>query len=220
MPIVAIVADDLTGAADTGAGFRCAGFSTIVTWAGPRLDAALSQSRVLNREVTKQTEHSTVAEAQQGLGDSLLCTDVLAIASQTRALDAGQARLRTAHIVTALRVAGVATLYKKVDSTLRGHVGDEIDAALTAWHPRSLAIVALAFPGTGRTTVDGRQRVHGVALERPPMQEILREAGVTAGYAGLPGVRAGALGGVFAECRDRRGSLCRCQCRKTCKISA
>ena len=52
------------------------------------------------------------------------------------------------------------TLYKKIDSTLRGNVAVELIAALeesgSQW-----AIIAPAFPAQGRVTIDGSQLVHG-----------------------------------------------------------
>jgi uncharacterized protein YgbK (DUF1537 family) len=51
-------------------------------------------------------------------------------------------------------------VYKKVDSTLRGNLGAEIDAIMDAFaYPR--AVVAPAFPALGRTTRDGLHRLHG-----------------------------------------------------------
>src|SRR5262245_60321462 len=109
---VAVVADDLTGAADAAAGFVRARFSTIVTWADPQVDPALMRE-----------------------------ADVISIDAGTRALDAGDAGAVTTKVVTTMFRAGVTTLYKKIDSTLRGHIGEEVRAALDAWHPGSIAIV-------------------------------------------------------------------------------
>ncbi len=57
-----------------------------------------------------------------------------------------------------------------MDSTLRGHVGPELAAALVAWrsldpaHAHAVAVLAPAFPATGRTTRGGRQYVDGSPL--------------------------------------------------------
>ncbi|MBW9065902.1 four-carbon acid sugar kinase family protein [Rhizobium herbae] len=61
-------------------------------------------------------------------------------------------------------LASAEILYNTVDSTIRGHVGAEITAALAA-SGRTIAIVAPAFPAGGRTTEGGRQLLHGVPLE-------------------------------------------------------
>jgi uncharacterized protein YgbK (DUF1537 family) len=65
-------------------------------------------------------------------------------------------------------------LYKKIDSTVRGQPAAEL-AGLLAYTPAQsegrprLAIVAPAFPGTGRVTVNGSIVVQGVPLEQTPL---------------------------------------------------
>lgn len=61
-------------------------------------------------------------------------------------------------------LASAEILYSTVDSTIRGHLGAEITAALAA-SGRTTAIVAPAFPAGGRTTEGGRQLLRGVPLE-------------------------------------------------------
>lgn len=55
------------------------------------------------------------------------------------------------------------TIYKKVDSTLRGNFVAEVDAALTA-SEADVALVAPAFPLTGRTTEDDVHYVNGTPV--------------------------------------------------------
>jgi D-threonate/D-erythronate kinase len=145
-PAVAVLADDLTGAADSGIGFRRAGLRTAVGWS-----LAL-------------------------LADSY---DVVALDLATRGLSVEAAAARTASAVEAARSAGVSTLYKKVDSLLRGHLGLEVRAALDAWGPDALAIVAPAFPAAGRTTVDGWQLLDGIPIAS--VSQLLLEADVAVG---------------------------------------
>jgi uncharacterized protein YgbK (DUF1537 family) len=111
----AVVADDLTGAADTGVAFLPAGLSVVVGW----------------------TDDVVRADA-----------DVVAISTGSRAMSEDAARARTIAAADACRRRGVALLYKKIDSLLRGHVGLEIAAVLSAWDRDSLALVAPAFPAT------------------------------------------------------------------------
>jgi len=47
-----------------------------------------------------------------------------------------------------------STWYKKIDSTLRGHLGQELDALLDTLG-RSCALVCPAFPAQRRGLVDG-----------------------------------------------------------------
>ncbi len=66
----------------------------------------------------------------------------------------------------------VHLVVKRVDSTLRGNVGAELDAALRAVRERApdgthtRALLVPAFPASGRVTVDGAQLLDGVPLER------------------------------------------------------
>ena len=55
---------------------------------------------------------------------------------------------------------GARLVFKKIDSTLRGNIAAETEAVLRA-ADATLAVCAPAFPGTGRTTVDGVQYAHG-----------------------------------------------------------
>jgi D-threonate/D-erythronate kinase len=166
MSVAAVVADDLTGAADAAAGFLRAGFTAIVTWDVLDVDRRLAGQ-----------------------------ADVLSIDMGSRVLDAIAARARAAKIVTGLFNAGVTTLYSKVDSMLRGHVGAELSGILEAWQPNRgpMAIVAPAFPALGRTTIDGRQRVNGVVLDRPAIRTLLEQSGVRTSALNLSAVRGGEL---------------------------
>jgi 4-hydroxythreonine-4-phosphate dehydrogenase len=161
---VAIVADDLTGAADAGSGFRRAGQSTSVVWSGVTAD-----------------------------GWPLDSVDVVAVDAGTRARSREAAVERTSAIVTAVRRAGVPHLFKKIDSTLRGNVGDEIAASWHAWHSASIAIVAPAFPAMGRTTRNGEQCIDGVPLPIGAIAPILERAGLRTDHADLGRVRGGTL---------------------------
>lgn len=54
-------------------------------------------------------------------------------------------------------------IYKKIDSTLRGNIGYELDGVMDELSLRR-ALVAPAFPVNGRTTFQGRQLVDGLPL--------------------------------------------------------
>ena len=174
-PLIAILADDLTGAADTAAGMLGAG-RPLVTW--PRSDGAIAwhdEDRIV--AIDAGTRQATPAEAANRIRD-------LAIVFQT---------------------ARFAQLYKKVDSTLRGHIGVEVKAALDGWRAGSLAVVAPAFPAMGRTTVDGRQRVGDTALDGPPVAEMLASAAVPVTTLALADVRSGELDRIL-RARAEAGS--------------
>lgn len=80
-------------------------------------------------------------------------------------------------------------MYKKIDSTLRGNLREEIEEllALGDW---DLALVAPAFPQAGRTTVAGYQLVDGVPVSLTPYGE---EAGAPVTESHLPTLLGGSL---------------------------
>ena len=93
--------------------------------------------------------------------------DVLAIDADTRAQSRAAAARETARLVARFGPSSGA-LFKKIDSTLRGHVGSEVAAALTAWRSATgsgLVVMTPAFPALGRTTRGGRLFIRGVPLE-------------------------------------------------------
>jgi uncharacterized protein YgbK (DUF1537 family) len=126
----AIIADDLTGAADAAAAYGPTHTSCVI------LDV-----------------DSTWPEAQ-----------ILSINTESRYLAPAEAA--TAVTTAADRALGQhRRIFKKIDSLLRGNVGTEVAATLarlTQGRAKGLAVVAPAFPGTGRTTLGGIVHVNGV----------------------------------------------------------
>ncbi|AZY51583.1 D-threonate kinase [Bordetella avium] len=131
-PVVAIVADDLTGAGDTAVQFVRAGWSTRLSVDGAR-EALVSPVDV----------------------------EVLAVTTHSRAMPDAEAGEAVRDNIERLRAAGASRLYKKVDSTLRGAFRAEIDAARAAWRADAIAVVCPAFPATGRTVENGVLLVNG-----------------------------------------------------------
>jgi uncharacterized protein YgbK (DUF1537 family) len=123
---IAVIADDLTGAADAGVQLARAGHRTAVVFAGEFADV-----------------------------------DAVVVDTDSRGLPASAAAAR----VRACALPDADIVMKKVDSTLRGPIAAEVEAALEA-SGRALAVVAPAFPATGRTTVGGVQLLDGEPVHR------------------------------------------------------
>jgi uncharacterized protein YgbK (DUF1537 family) len=130
-----VIADDLTGANDTGVQFARRGARALVPldWHDLR---SLARS-----------------------------ADVLVLNTNSRAEPARVAAQRVRVAAKALRRAGVEAVYKKIDSTFRGNVGQELDALLDEF-PCSLAVLTPAFPPAGRTVQDGMLLIQGVPVHR------------------------------------------------------
>ena len=134
---VAIIADDLTGAADSGVQLARSGYRTVVVFRGASIPP----------------------------GDDL---DAVAVDTDSRSLPAGFAAKRVVETGHAVREARI--VYKKIDSTLRGPMGAELAAALAATRRRK-ALIAPAFPSTGRETKGGTQFVHGVPVHETDLSK-------------------------------------------------
>lgn len=130
-----VIADDLTGANDTGVQFARRGARTLVP-----LD-------------------------WHDLGSLARRADVLVLNTNSRAVAPRVAAQRARVAAEALRRAGVEAVYKKIDSTFRGNVGQELDAILEVF-PSPLAILTPAFPPAGRAVRDGTLLVGGVPVHR------------------------------------------------------
>lgn len=147
MPELLLVADDLTGATDTGVQFARYGISVRVT-----LDAAEPMSPEDD--------------------DAVLVVD-----TESRHLDAREAARRVHEVVARARHAGTRRFFKKTDSTLRGNVGSELDALRQAAGCRLLAFVpALPSLGRttrgGVQHVHG-QPLHRTDFARDPLEPVL-----------------------------------------------
>jgi uncharacterized protein YgbK (DUF1537 family) len=111
---------------------------------------------------------TSVSWTAAGKGDPVLAVD-----ANSRGLSAQAAVLRHRAALAAHYRPGTA-LFKKIDSTLRGRPVEELAETiriLRAQGQRALAIVAPAFPQTGRTTVGGAVRVDGKPLEETALWE-------------------------------------------------
>lgn len=128
-----VIADDLTGAVDTGVQFRKWGLSVGFLLQAEALSGVSTEAEVI--VVNTDSREDPPAEAYRKVSEAAL----------------------------SLASLGVETFYKKVDSTLRGNIGAEIDAVMNATGAET-AFIAPAYPAAGRTTRNGVHLVNGVPL--------------------------------------------------------
>jgi 4-hydroxythreonine-4-phosphate dehydrogenase len=147
-----------------------------------------------------------------GTADPGQAVAVLAIDGDTRSRSCREAVTETERLVRAHAGHG-RTLFRKVDSTLRGHLAAELAATLAVRREDgpAIGILAPAFPATGRTTSGGHQHLDGVALEhtslwrregmrgRAHLPEMLEAAGLTAAVIGLELLRGPDLAAGLIE---------------------
>lgn len=138
---------------------------------------------------------------------------VLAYDAASRGLSAVAAAARHVEVLARLPEPG-RILFKKIDSTLRGHPAAETAATLA--HLKLLSspafgVFAPAFPATGRTTIDGRILVNSSPLERTEgwrrdhtyptsdLVDVLASAGIRGERVLLSTVRGAELIATFAR---------------------
>jgi uncharacterized protein YgbK (DUF1537 family) len=127
--VIAVIADDLTGALDTGVQFTQAGLSVRVL-----LDP-----------------DAVFAESARG-------TEILVVDTETRSLSREIAAEIVGGCAERLGGLGANCFYKKIDSTLRGPWAEELGALQAAVGAESV-VVCPAFPSQGRRVIGGVVRV-------------------------------------------------------------
>lgn len=134
-----IIADDFTGALDTGAQFAKKGIQTYV--------------KIMNGCCFQESSCSD-NECQ-----------VLVLDIESRHVLPDVARERVSYATRYARENGVEYIYKKTDSTLRGNIGSELTALLYGMNQNELIFIP-AFPKAGRVTISGRHLVSDIPLSQ------------------------------------------------------
>ncbi|MBC5995423.1 four-carbon acid sugar kinase family protein [Romboutsia ilealis] len=130
-----VIADDLTGANATSVLLAKEGFKC----------STFIDSKLLN-------------------GDNMSKYDIVAISTDSRGITKEDAYKKVMEEVN--RVKNLNPIYaKRIDSTLRGNIGSEIDAILDN-DEDSIAIVVASYPDSGRISIGGFLLVNSVPLQK------------------------------------------------------
>lgn len=146
MPLIGAVADDLTGATTTGV--------------------------LLARSKARTAVFFNEEAALKGEGVDEL--DAILISSNSRPLPANEAYAKVKSATDALKRMGVKYFSKRIDTTLRGGVGVEIDAMMDQVGDDCVAVVVPAMPQSRRILVGGYSVIDGVALINTPVAQDVR----------------------------------------------
>ncbi|MCT4619150.1 MAG: four-carbon acid sugar kinase family protein [Marinisporobacter sp.] len=136
MPEVVIIADDLTGANAT---------SVLLSRSGYRA------ATFLKLDAYDEKTHSDFK--------------VISISTDSRGISKNMSYERVSEVTNFFKDKKVKLFSKRIDSTLRGNIGAEIDAVLDHLEDDTIAIVVAAFPSSGRITIGGYLMVDSVPLE-------------------------------------------------------
>ncbi len=129
-----IIADDLTGALDTGVQFSKKNMSVIVT----------TDLNFNFEEFSKEI-------------------DVIVIDTESRHIPNDEAKKRVKSVLSKLDKEKIKFFYKKTDSTLRGNIGSEIEGFIEGLNINEVSFIP-AFPLSKRTVKDGILYVDNIKL--------------------------------------------------------
>jgi len=132
--LLGVIADDFTGACDVAVQFKKQGLETVVL-----------------TDVEFLTSFKGVF-------------DVVVVDTETRNLTSEDAYRKVRRTVRLLQRNDVKLVYKKIDSTLRGNVGAEINAVIDELNVEAV-IVTPAFPDQKRIVINGRLLINNVPIE-------------------------------------------------------
>lgn len=130
-----IIADDLTGALDTGVQFTKKNMSVVVTQ---------------NLDLDFEKEFSD--------------RDVVVIDTESRHISKEEAKEKVKTIISKFSKDKIEFFYKKVDSTLRGNIGSEIEGFIEGLGISKVSFIP-AFPSGKRVVKNGILYVDGIKLE-------------------------------------------------------
>jgi uncharacterized protein YgbK (DUF1537 family) len=146
MPKIGVVADDLTGATTTG--------------------VLLARSKA--RTVVFFNEDA--AQEDQSASES----DAILVSSNSRALPGNEAYQKVSSATTALKNMGIEFFSKRIDTTLRGGIGIEIDAMMDTIGNDVVAVVVPAMPQSSRILVGGYSIIDRIPLIKTPVAQDVR----------------------------------------------
>jgi uncharacterized protein YgbK (DUF1537 family) len=146
MSIIGAVADDLTGATTVGVLLARAGFET----------AAFFNESAINKDDVASSYKAVI------------------VSSNSRALSTEEAYSKVSVTTQSLKNLGVKQFSKRIDTTMRGGIGVEIDAMLDQLSSDTVAIMVPAMPQSSRILVGGYSIINGTALSKTPVANDVR----------------------------------------------
>lgn len=187
----AIIADDLTGAMDTGV-------QLLKRWS----DVNVVFDEIYINEIAQES-------------------DALVIDTESRNTSPEEAGSKVYAVIESLNGSGLELVYKKIDSTLRGNVGKELEVLLHTGLADLIAFVP-ALPLNGRTTIKGTHFLNNQLLTESDLASdpfssvnssyipdiIGRQTSIKTAVVGLSEIRGG-RGGILEVLSALREDGCR-----------
>jgi uncharacterized protein YgbK (DUF1537 family) len=137
---IGIIADDYTGSADTGVQFA------------------------------KKDLKTTIVQEHHRIRDAFVRSSVVVVDTESRSDSPEVAYEKVVSTIIEFQKAGCDLIYKKIDSTLRGNIGVELDAILDTQDVGTV-VVCPAYPKAGRITIGGYHLVHQELIQNTEIAE-------------------------------------------------
>jgi uncharacterized protein YgbK (DUF1537 family) len=134
---IGMIADDLTGANDSGVQLSRYGLKTSVRF------------NFTDEELSSNEESGS---------DGAIVID-----TDSRSIEKDEAYRRVREAANFLKENQFDVIYKKIDSTLRGNLGAEVDAVYDEFQP-NFVIIAPGYPSNGRKIDSGHLYLNGAPL--------------------------------------------------------
>jgi len=117
---------------------------------------------------------STAAFFDEQSLDAANGQQAIVLSSDSRALKKEDAQQKVKSAVLALKEQGAIYFSKRIDTTMRGGIGFEVDAMLEELEPDTIAVMVPAMPQSRRVVVGGYSIIDGMALSRTPVANDVR----------------------------------------------
>lgn len=143
MAVIGVVADDFTGTASAGV-------------------------LVARSQIKTGLFFDTAAVKRFEGADQL---DAIYVSSNSRHLKAEEAYSKVAEATNTLKNMGIKYFSKKIDTTLRGGIGFEVDAMLDTLGNEMIAVMVTAMPQSHRICVGGYSVIDGIILTETPVSK-------------------------------------------------
>ena len=137
MPKCIVIADDLTGANATGVLLKKMNYSAYTVLNAERLELSMLEQ-----------------------------CDCVLYPTDSRGIDQDLAYRRVSNVCNLLKNEDTKVYGKRIDSTLRGNLGAEVDAMLESLGEDYVAIVVACFPTSSRIVLGGYMLVEGLPLHK------------------------------------------------------
>lgn len=103
--------------------------------------------------------------------EELPCDTACIVTTDSRGMDRKEAYKKVQNLCVQFTNIGVSTFSKRIDSTMRGNVGAELDGMLDTLGKNAAVICTPAYPDSGRTVSGGILLVHGKPLSETELAD-------------------------------------------------